>query len=606
MTIIEKLERTVSLPILGADYSVANASLLEQFYALLIARLATAQAYTQLLQNNQALLSKSLAPDNLAPGNLVPDSLAPNDPTSKSLFENLWPDLQQRQLIIDELVATHHIDESSTIALVTSAASLAYHELKELANGQFLPAFLQQQQLEIRHYLPVWAESVLIDQTIIDEPIIEKKVKPAIEQDALNNTLITIATDDLDNQLASSLTDGSIDNTVSDSIDFNSVNTPVTGSSDLLTPAIILAKTSHADALQVSPAAYHGSKIITNRYTADTNRIHKTRLKNKKNDFLVRIFILFAAITALALLWLFVIQPRFMATIEPVVIAPVTVAQPSPMLAALTPASLTIAVDNSGRLYNCNATVGDISLQEKLKQALVASFADQATICEINIVKGVATTLADMNSPTLSNLLAILKSAPFARLQLQNNIITLEAPDSMVLQRLLTDTRTLLPAMTINTLDPLSVSNTNGSVEMTNLQGYNQTDSQQDVQINGQANNGTLNNQYNNSSSIDSNSDNNDSNYQAGVDDFNRNLENNRATRGSSLDRANDFSDANNTNNPLNLNTINNNLGSNNAGTNKRPTTGMSVSEVDDLANSVIVAEQLRNESRVEKNVATR
>ncbi|MGP6467511.1 hypothetical protein, partial [Pantoea agglomerans] len=50
MTIIEQLEQSVSLPLLGAEHNIAHISLLEQFYALLIVRLALPKVYTQLLQ----------------------------------------------------------------------------------------------------------------------------------------------------------------------------------------------------------------------------------------------------------------------------------------------------------------------------------------------------------------------------------------------------------------------------------------------------------------------------------------------------------------------------------------------------------------------------
>ena len=85
---------------------------------------------------------------------------------------------------------------------------------------------------------------------------------------------------------------------------------------------------------------------------------------------------------------------------------------------------------------------------------------------------------------------------------------------------------------------------------------------------------------------------NNDSNYRP---TNNGSLNNN--TNGYNGDNVNNNNNANNNNNGTNSN-LNNNA------VNNRPVGGMSDTEVDDLANTIIVNEQLRNESRVQPNVA--
>ena len=139
MTIIDQLENALTPALLGETNDVAAASLLEQFYALLIARLASADIYSQLLRNRALVVG-----------------------SSNSLFEQLWPDMASRQFIIDELSITHHMDEITASQLITNAAHLGYQELQNLANNQFLPAYLQSQQAMIRHYLPVWASTVIL------------------------------------------------------------------------------------------------------------------------------------------------------------------------------------------------------------------------------------------------------------------------------------------------------------------------------------------------------------------------------------------------------------------------------------------------------------
>ena len=151
MSIIDELEQTVTSAVLGernSSDSVAYISLLEQFYAVLAARLAVPQVYSQLLRNDQVI-----ANDNI-----------PEMP----LFKQLWHSEMLQNTIIQELSATHHIDESVTAQLLINAAPLAYRELKTLANGQFLPAFLQAEQPSLRPYLPIWAIPVITSTLDVD------------------------------------------------------------------------------------------------------------------------------------------------------------------------------------------------------------------------------------------------------------------------------------------------------------------------------------------------------------------------------------------------------------------------------------------------------
>ncbi len=486
MTIIEHLEQSISLPLLGEEQNSAYVSLLEPFYALLIARLAQTKVYTQLLQSHSDLsLSQSVEPLNSEVSTTATVSF--DDIHNPSIFEQLWQDQNQRQLIIDELVVMHHIEKEMTIRLITSAATLAYAELKVLANGLFLPAFLQQQQSDIRHYLPVWAESVLTDH-------------------ATNNT-------DNDHLRASHI-----------------------------------------------PIDHNGHSVT---------QIKHTHRRNKKNNKRWLLFLLLAAMTALLSLWLFVVQPNQMITATPEIVTPVTiVAKPEPVVPVETPVSLLVAVDNSGSLYNCSATVGDAALQESLKQALIMSFGDQASICLFNIEPSVASSLTTLNIGLLPSLFTLLRSAPFARLQLQNNIITVESPDGMTSQRLLMDMRALAPTTTIVTTAPLdatdSVAIDNGTEPRLSNNGLNDPNNIQNI-------------------------DNRDDNF------------NDPSTYNNGLEGSNNTFNSNNTID----NVVRPNNFDNNVTTDNRSTGEMSSAEADALASQVIVAEQLRNESRVESNIAS-
>ena len=169
----------------------------------------------------------------------------------------------------------------------------------------------------------------------------------------------------------------------------------------------------------------------------------------------------------------------------------------------------------------------------------------------------------------LPSFFTLLRSVPFARLQLQNNVITIESPNDEFSQRLLTDMRALAPTAIITTTTPLSAAENNTVIAEQQISVPNNSFDEQ------------------NSEGL-----NNDSNYRP---TNNGSLNNN--TNGYNGDNVNNNNNANNNNNGTNSN-LNNNA------VNNRPIGGMSDTEVDDLANTIIVNEQLRNESRVQPNVA--
>jgi hypothetical protein len=232
----------------------------------------------------------------------------------------------------------------------------------------------------------------------------------------------------------------------------------------------------------------------------------------------------------------------------------------------MTPIELIVGVDNSGSLYACSATIGDAALQSTLQQALNTSFGEQASICELTVQAGVASSIANLPEEVLPNVLTMIRSTPFARLHLQNDRLMLEAPDSMLLQRLVTDMRTLIPAMVIDSTAPLPLPENNDANAMNNTN--NQFENE------GAANNQYAND-YNNGGSGE---------FQAADDDTGDRIVPNPVP--------NNYS--NNTNNtPSN---IPNNI-PNNTPMNNRPSGSISESEVDDMASTLIIAEpaQVRN-----------
>jgi len=498
MSIIDQLEQTVTPAILGNNGSVSYVSLLEQFYAILASRLALPNIYSQLLRDDATVISENVA--------------------QPPLFEQLWQTASLRRLMIQELASTHHIDEFTTMQLLINAAPLAYQELKILANGQFLPAFLQGEQASLRPYLPIWSAPIIGAPQHPDDELFQSKrvlagtVIPAV---ALNK-----------------YEPAAVDIIASPSFTVES-------------PIPTLDERLSTDSIHVSPAEHHLAENTSLRR-------EKTRTRNQRNDMLLWTFVLLGAIAAIGLVWALLIKPNNTPPVEAVVAAPVVVPPTETAVAVLTPIELIVGVDNNGNLYTCNGSVGDIALQSFLQQALHTSFGEQAGMCQLTVNEGVATSVANMPIEALPNVLTLLRSVPFARLQLQNDRITLEAPDTMQLQRLMTDIRTLLPAMMIDSTAPLPLPTNPNDVNT----GATEQRSMATNNFNNQFENAPANNNANNSA--------NNMEYQAPDDETNDSVTPAPAKN-------------NNTNN------FNNARSSSNG--------PISLSEADDMANNVIVVE---------------
>lgn len=538
MNIIDQLEQTVTPAVMGNDDSnnVAYVSLLEQFYAVLAARLAVPQVYSQLLRTDQVITSTN----NESP-----------------LFEQIWQDKSLQETIVQELSATHHIDEQTTEQLLISAAPLAYRELKVLANGQFLPAFLQDKQAALRPYLPIWAATVITATQGVDQ-----QVQTSFNSD---NDHMAVS-DDISNRIDDSTLDTGIASIVTPITNTDAENIEQISTAERTsTEALDNDTTANSNAIHANPAAYHLAE--------NSNLKHaQVRTRNQRNDLLIRVFLLIVALAALALAaWALLVKPNNEIPVEPVATVPVEPPPaPVPPVPTTTPVELIVGVDNGGNLYTCSATVGDTALQSTLQQALNTSFGEQASICELNIQDGVATSIANMPAETLPNVLTMLRSTPFARLHVQNDRLTLEAPDNMLLQKLVTEIRSLVPAMVVESTAPLPLPDNSNIGDATN----NMANANNQFVDDGAG----INNQYNNNG-LNSNS----GEYQASDDDTGDRV------IPTPLPNNNSFNNAPN-NLPTNgASNIPNNFPSNNQTT--RPPGPFSPSEVDEMANTVIVAE---------------
>ena len=543
MNIIDQLEQTVTPAVMGNDDSnnVAYFNLLEQFYAVLAARLAVPQVYSQLLRTDQVITSSN----NESP-----------------LFEQIWQDKSLQKTIFQELAVTHHIDEQTTEQLLISATPLAYRELKVLANGQFLPAFLQEKQAALRPYLPIWATAV-----ITAPQSVSQQIQTSFNSDDDYVPVHMPVSDDISNRiedatLATGIAGIDTPTTNNDAESIEQISTAERANTEALDNDTM----ANSDAIHANPAAYHLAE--------NSNLKHaQVRTRNQRNDLLIRVFLLIVALAALALAaWALLVKPNNEIPVEPVATAPVEPPPaPVPPVPTTTPVELIVGVDNGGNLYTCSATVGDAALQSTLQQALNTSFGEQASICELNIQDGVATTIANMPAEILSNVLTMLRSTPFARLHVQNDSLTLEAPDNMLLQKLVTEIRSLVPAMVVESTAPLPLpDNSNIGDATNNMANANNQFVDDGAGINNQLNNNGVNS--------------NSGEYQASDDDTG-----DRVIPTPLPNNNNSFNNAPN-NLPTNgASNIPNNFPSNNQTT--RPPGPFSPSEVDEMANTIIVAE---------------
>lgn len=533
MSIIDQLEQTVTPAILGEHNrsdSVAYISLLEQFYAILATRLAVPQVYSQLLRNDQVMANDSIA--------------------ERPLFEQLWQDQILQKTIIQELSAAHHIDESITAQLLINATSLAYRELKVLANGQFLPAFLQGEQSTLRPYLPIWSTSVI-------------SATQGAGHESTSNFVADNGIAPLNDTVPNKLNEPDLSTSAIAATTAAYVENANISATNALNDDEHLGDSN--DAIHASPAAYHLAE------NSNIKREH-VRTRNQRNDLLVRVFLLIVALAAMALAaWALLIKPKSDIPVEPVAVAPVVTPAPPPA-PTMTPIEFIVGVDDSGNLYTCSATIGDAALQGSLQQALNTSFGEQASICELTVKDGIATTIANMPAEILPNVLTMLRSTPFARLHLQNDRLTVEAPDDMLLQQLVTNVRSLVPTMAVDSTAPLPLPNNSNGDTTYGMAGTNG--------VNNQFGDGAdVNNQYSNDGMSNGTGE-----YQAADDDT--------GDRVIPAPLPNNNDGFNNSPNNVPAN-VPSNIPSNVPSSNRtsRPPGPISESEVDDMASSVIVAE---------------
>lgn len=132
MNIIEHLTRTVTPVVLNNATDENRSSLLEKFYAILVARLADSNV-------SSSFANATIADDD------------------HSFFDRVLPDTTHRTELVQQLSRHYSVPEQETSSLVSRAAPLVLRELRSLAGTTPLNTFLSNNIASVASVIPAWA-----------------------------------------------------------------------------------------------------------------------------------------------------------------------------------------------------------------------------------------------------------------------------------------------------------------------------------------------------------------------------------------------------------------------------------------------------------------
>lgn len=283
--------------------------------------------------------------------------------------------------------------------VLTRALPLAVHaawaKLGELATqqGQSIQEFAKNELTNSLKSLPSWAEQVM-DETVLAELSIER-----LMLDALTNKPTPTAISDQET------------------------------SSQEMPSQVYLNK-------QDTPTAAQSDE------EDDDDEEEETR----SNTLPIALGVLLAVVLAGAGVW-FLKQDKTEQVATPTPQATTLVAQNRP------PPTLSVSVGLQGELYACHARLGNREQYDELLKVLGANFG--STTCVMDISEQVSQTMTGLDK--LTNALAILKTAPYATLELVGNEVLINAPDPNTLNRLIDGIGALMAGMTVKPMPALNV-----------------------------------------------------------------------------------------------------------------------------------------------------
>lgn len=135
------------------------------------------------------------------------------------------------------------------------------------------------------------------------------------------------------------------------------------------------------------------------------------------------------------------------------------------------PSRLSMTVGQKGELYACHAELGSTAMSERLIALLQSNFA--STLCVIDIDESLSKDMVGFDK--LTSVLGVLKTAPFASLELQGNTMYINAQQPSDISRLVNDIGAMMagvsvqPAPILNATNEISTSLVHANEAMTAL-----------------------------------------------------------------------------------------------------------------------------------------
>lgn len=450
--------------------------LLEQFYAIVMARLeeqSVAESIATQLADPVSRLERNRENNDLLNNDRLQED-SPFNQAAKDLFAILWPDARSRQQIIASLADTYYTSYAHTSQLISLSLPLLYDELNRISQSKEISVHqLVTQQIEtIRAYVPSWAlpftHNAITDIAIVDLPAVS-----AIDNSGVDDSA---AISSITESLNKAIPRASLNEQHHFADDGPRTEPLVDSPTSILTQSSPLAEESHANESLFADqdirstvetdisedTAVHASP---NEYRDDLKP--PSSVASKKASSLVILRVLIAVAIFSGLIWLalrYYQNATNTAPQEPqdeisdVNTVPLPQNEASPTTAiSLRPVELTIKMDIN-QLYVCQGIVGNEALQGAVLQALHSAMADQARQCQIIIDPEVATEMSNLHS--LSQIVTVVQSVPFATLELRGNNLSLSAPDPNVLSQMTAQIQSIAPAIHIEVLAPIEPSGT--------------------------------------------------------------------------------------------------------------------------------------------------
>lgn len=123
----------------------------------------------------------------------------------------------------------------------------------------------------------------------------------------------------------------------------------------------------------------------------------------------------------------------------PVAVVAETPAPPLPVQ-SLPPSNLSLTVDDAGNLYACRAELGNDGLMQQVYGLLQANFV--STVCAMDINAGVSQNMTGLEK--LTSVIGLLKTSPFASLELSGETLYIHSPNPDEITRLVNDMGALM------------------------------------------------------------------------------------------------------------------------------------------------------------------